>query len=128
MFNSKYQRTVALSTSEAEYMALIMCTQDVLWARSMLSDFGFEQKASTVVYEYNQGATALATNPGYHARAKHVDIRYHFIREKILEGLIKVIYKETKYQLVNILTKALGTNRMKLICDAMEIRSTLQRQ
>ena len=65
-------------------MALSMCTQDVLWARSILSDFAFEQKASTVVYADNQGAIALATNPGYHARTKHVDIRYHFIREKIL--------------------------------------------
>ena len=58
----------------------------------MLSDLGFEQKNPTIVCEDNQGAIALATNPRYHARTKHVDVRYHFIREKITTGLIEVMY------------------------------------
>ena len=76
-----------------------------------MADLGFEQKNPTVIYEDNQGAIALATNPGYHARTKHVDIRHHFVREKVLAGDIKVIYKETEHQLADILTKALGTKR-----------------
>ena len=104
-------------------MAMSICTQDVLWAREMLPDLGFEQKNPTIVWEDNQGAIAIATNPGYHARTKHVDIRYHFIREKITTGLIKVMYKETKYQLADILTKALGTKRIHVIRDAMGIKT-----
>ena len=96
-------------------------TQDVLWAREMLSELRFEQKNPTVAWEDNQGALALSTNPGYHTRTKHVNIRYHFIREKITTGLIKVIYKEMKYQLADILTKALGTKRVKVIRDEMGI-------
>lgn len=122
IFKSKYQRTVALSTSEAEYMALSMCTQDILWARMLMADLGFEQKNPTVIYEDNQGAIALATNPGYHARTKHVDIRHHFVREKVLAGDIKVIYKETEHQLADILTKALGTKRFQYLRAGMDIK------
>ena len=128
VYKSKYQRTVALSTSEAEYMALSMCTQDVLWVRTMLADLGFEQKKSTVIWEDNQGAIALATNPGYHARTKHVDIRHHFIREKVLNGDIRVMYKETEHQLADILTKALGTKRLQYLHTAMGIMEHKKRE
>ena len=62
IFKSKYQRTAALSTAEAEYMALSMCTQNILWTRMLMADLGFEQKNPTVIWEHNQGAIALATN------------------------------------------------------------------
>ncbi|OWZ24413.1 polyprotein [Phytophthora megakarya] len=80
VFKSKYQRTVALSSAEAEYMALSQCTQEVLWTRAMLKDLGHEQVGATQVLEDNQGAIALASNAGYNARTKHVDIKHHFIR------------------------------------------------
>lgn len=124
IFKSKYQRTVALSTSEAEYMAMSMCVQDVLWARSLMHDLGFKQDKATVVWEDNQGAIALATNPGYHARTKHVDIRHHFIREKIASGEITLQYKETEYQLADMLTKGLGTKRMQFIRNLLGVTKT----
>ncbi|GMF61966.1 unnamed protein product [Phytophthora fragariaefolia] len=71
VFESKYQRTVALSSAEAEYMALSLCTQEVLWTRAMLRDVGHEQVGATQVWEDNQGAIALASNAGYNARTKH---------------------------------------------------------
>ena len=123
IFKSKYQRTVALSTSEAEYMALSMCTQDILCTRMLMADLGFEQNNPTVIWEDNQGAIALATNPGYHARTKDVDIRHHFVREKVLVGEIKVIYKETEHQLADILTKALGTKRFQYLRVGMDIKA-----
>ena len=88
-----------------------------------MADLGFEQKNPTVIYEDNQGAIALATNPGYHARTKHVDTRHHFVREKVLAGDIKVIYKETEHQLADILTKALGTKHFQYLRARMDIKA-----
>ncbi|OWZ15147.1 polyprotein [Phytophthora megakarya] len=74
IFKLKYQRTVALSLSEAEYMALSLYTQEVLWTRAMLKDMGHEQMGATQVWEANQGAIALASNAGRNVRTKHVTI------------------------------------------------------
>ncbi|CAI5723452.1 unnamed protein product [Peronospora farinosa] len=121
VFKSKYQRTVALSSAEAEYMALSFCTQEVLWVRAMLKDLGHEQVGATLVYEDNQGAIGLASNSGYNARTKHVDIRHHFIRENVAQDIIVVKYKSTVDQLADMLTKALGTKRLKYLLQASGI-------
>nr|CAI72292.1 putative polyprotein [Phytophthora infestans] len=122
VFKSKYQRTVALSSAEAEYMALSLCTQEVLWTRAMLKDMGHEQVGATQVWEDNQGAIALASNAGYHARTKHVDIRHHFIRENVERSTIKVAYIDTKQQLADMLTKALGTKSLAFLREASGIK------
>ncbi|KAE9161058.1 Retrovirus-related Pol polyprotein from transposon TNT 1-94 [Phytophthora fragariae] len=96
VFKSKFQRTVALSSAEAEYMALSLCVQEVLWTRAMLTDMGTLQRNATTIWEDNQGAIALAQNAGYHARTKHVDIRHHFIRENVERGTVKVELSEPR--------------------------------
>ncbi|KAE8909416.1 Retrovirus-related Pol polyprotein from transposon TNT 1-94 [Phytophthora fragariae] len=122
VFKSKFQRTVALSSAEAEYMALSLCVQEVLWTRAMLTDMGTLQRNATTIWEDNQGAIALAQNAGYHARTKHVDIRHHFIRENVERGTVKVEYVDTKNQLADILTKALGTKTLKFLRDGNGIK------
>ena len=121
VYKAKYQRTVALSSSEAEYLALSTCAQEVMWVRAMLRDLGFDQRNATQVWEDNQGAIALANNAGYHARTKHVDIRHHFIREKVAEKEIKLGYIATERQLADLFTKALGTKRFEYLRDGMRI-------
>ncbi|OWZ06003.1 polyprotein [Phytophthora megakarya] len=121
IFKSKYQRTVALSSAEAEYMALSLCTQEVLWTRAMLKDMGHEQVGATQVWEDNQGAIALASNAGYNARTKHVDIKHHFIRENVARAVVEVNYIPTKDQLADMLTKGLGTKRLQYLMDASGI-------
>ncbi|KAE8985602.1 hypothetical protein PR001_g22840 [Phytophthora rubi] len=79
VWRSTFQKTVALSSTEAEYMALSDCVKECVWMRRRLKDIGAEQVEATVIYENNQGAMALAKNVGYQARTKHIDIRYHFI-------------------------------------------------
>lgn len=123
VYKSKFQRTVALSTAEAEYMALSMCTQEVLWTRSMLKDLGHEQVGATQVWKDNQGAIALANNAGYHARTKHVDIRHHFITENVARDIIVVNYVGTEDRLANMMTKALGTKTLKYSREARGIRA-----
>ncbi|KAE9359925.1 hypothetical protein PF008_g2010 [Phytophthora fragariae] len=90
VFKSKFQRTAALSSAEAEYMALSLCVQEVLWTRVVLTDKGTLQRNASRIWEDNQGAIALAQNAGYHARTKHVDIRHHFIKENVERGTVKV--------------------------------------
>uniref|UniRef100_A0AAV1VDZ4 Polyprotein n=1 Tax=Peronospora matthiolae TaxID=2874970 RepID=A0AAV1VDZ4_9STRA len=122
VFKSKFQRTVALSSAEAEYMALSLCVQEVLWTRAILTDMGMVQMNATQIWEDNQGAIALAQNAGYHARTKHVDIRHHFIRETMEDGTVAVAYVDTKHQLADILTKALGSKTFKFLRDANSIQ------
>ena len=81
---SKKQQIVALSTSEAEYVALSMATQEAVWLRQFLSDLAVSEiGVSTVVMEDNQGTIAIARNPVRHARTKHIDIKYHYVREAV---------------------------------------------
>lgn len=110
VYKSKYQNTVALSSAEAEYLALSVCAQEIVWVRVMLQDLGFKPEGATQVWEDNQGSIALAQNTGYHARTKHVDIRHHFIREKVANHEIKLDYIATEHQLADAFIKSLGTN------------------
>ena len=121
VFKSKFQRTVALSSAEAEYMAWSLCVQEVLWTRAILTDMGMLQKRATTIWEDNQGAIALAQNAGYHARTKHVDIRHHFIRENVERGTVTIKYIDTKNHLADILTKSFGTKTLKFLRDGSGI-------
>lgn len=105
---SKLQATVALSSTEAEYMALCAATQDVVYMRRLLEELGVKQKGSTIIFEDNQGCIALAENPVHHQRTKHIDVRYHFIRERVESGEIKIVYVPTSEQVADILTKPLA--------------------
>ena len=104
---SKKQATVALSTAESEYIALSQAAQEAIWLRRLLQDIGMKFESPTQVNEDNQGAIAMAKNPVAHARTKHIDIRYHFVREAIQDKEIVVKYIPTHEMIADILTKAL---------------------
>ena len=104
---SKKQATVALSTAEAEYVALSAATQEAIWLRRLLTDVGEPLEDPIVINEDNQGAIAMAKNPVGHARTKHIDIRYHFVREGVQNGAIILKYVATGEMIADILTKPL---------------------
>ena len=106
-WRSKRQSVVALSSTEAEYVALCMASQEAIWLRNLLDNMNFKQEESTVIYEDNQGAIALAKNPKNHSRAKHIDVKYHYIRQAVEEKNIKLIYCSTENMIADILTKGL---------------------
>ena len=115
---SKKQATVALSTAEAEYVALSAATQEAIWLRRLLTDVGESLEDPTVINEDNQGAIAMAKNPVGHARTKHIDIRYHFVREGVQNGAIILKYVATGEMIADILTKPLPKHPFeKLIMD-----------
>ena len=102
---SKRQPTVALSTTEAEYISLSSATTETMWLRQLMYDLGANQDAPTVISEDNIGAIKLSANPIGHARAKHIDLRHHFIRDAIANNVIKVEYCPTSDMVADILTK-----------------------
>ena len=106
---SKKQASVALSSTKAEFMALTEGPKEALWLGELLGDLGalkHRQEIQKLVCD-NQGAIALTQNPEYHARTKHIDIRYHFIRQHVDEGSIELIYCPTHENTADIFTKPL---------------------
>ena len=106
-WSSKKQPIVALSSTEAEYIALCRAAQEAVWMRNLLSDVGFPQEDATLVREDNQGAMALARNPKDHPRSKHIDVKYHYTRQVIEKKIIAVEYVPTGEMVADTLTKAL---------------------
>jgi hypothetical protein len=109
---SKLQPTVAVSSAEAEYMAASAAVQEAIYMRRLLGDIGYQQEQPTVIYEDNQGCIALSENPVEHKRTKHIDIRYHFTRERVESGDVVLEYVTTEDQLADLMTKPLMKHRV----------------
>lgn len=97
-WSSKRQMTVAKSSTEAEYVALITSSQEVIWLRRLLRDLGFVQNNRTITFEDNQSAIELSKNPKFHNRTNHID---HFVRVKVADELIEVKNCSTKDMVVD---------------------------
>ena len=104
---SKKQATVALSSAEAEYMALAAVAQEVKWIQQLLTELSVIAHINTVVYSDNQAAIAISKNDIHHDRTKHIDIRHHFVRECVQHGIFSIEWISTTQQIADILTKAL---------------------
>ena len=107
-WRSSLQLTVALSTTEAEYIALTEASKEVEWVRSFLKELKYGTGTPTTLSTDNQSAKALANNPVSHSRTKHIAIRHHYIREKIADNLVWIQYVPTEMMTVDSLTKALA--------------------
>ena len=117
-WKSRRQPTVALSTMEAEYMALTEATKESKWIQTLLAELGCSNNNNnsvdeppTDLFSDNQSALALAKNPLSHARAKHIDLCHHFIREAIQDKIIWVQYIPTTEMTADSLTKAFGREK-----------------
>ena len=118
---SQKQSTVALSTAEAEYIALSSATQEVVWLRQLLTDIGVDYAKPVTVWEDNQAAIGLTRNPVGHKRTKHINIKYHFVREHIMIGSLLVKYCNTKEMLADILTKPLPKRQFEYLRSKLGI-------
>ncbi|KAG6543703.1 hypothetical protein Mapa_014887 [Marchantia paleacea] len=110
-WGSKQQKSVALSTTEAEIMASSLATQELIWSRSMLSELGFVQQTPTILMCDNTGAIALTKNPVHHPRTKHISIRRRFVEEKEEEKIVRLVYCPTEDMTADVLTKALSKEK-----------------
>lgn len=118
-WKSKKQTVIALSTAEAEYVALSTATQEVSWMRKLLDDLGENSDAPTTIHEDNQSAMAIATNPVNHNRTKHIDIKYHYIRQAVQENMVKLQYCPTSDMVADVLTKPVYTETFKRLRDRL---------
>ena len=112
---SKLQPTVALSSSESEYMAACYAAQEAIHLRRLMGNLGFTQKEPTIIYEDNMGCIGMSENPIMHQRSKHIDIRFHFLRETVVNGQVLLTFIPTMQQLADLLTKALPKARTQLL-------------
>ncbi|RLN40738.1 hypothetical protein C2845_PM01G40940 [Panicum miliaceum] len=110
-WQSTKQRILALSSCEAEYVAATMAASQAIWLARLLSDLKGKEAATVKLKMDNMSALALSKNPVFHERSKHIDVRYHFIRDCLENGSISAEFVSTKDQLADILTKVLGRVR-----------------
>jgi len=112
-WSSMKQNTVALSTAEAEYVSASEATAQAIWLRFVLDDLGEMQAEATPLFCDNMSAISMARNPIFHQRTRHINRKYHFIREALQEGVINIQFCRSEEQLADIFTKALPKDRFK---------------
>ena len=115
---SKKQGTVAKSTTEAEYVALSQATQEAIYLRKLLADLGYKADLPTVLYEDNQGTIEISRNPRFHNRTKHIDVTFHFIRERITSNEIRMVYCD---MLADIMTKGLTKSTFEKLRNSLNV-------
>ena len=116
-WNSKRQRTTAISSTEAEYMALSTATQEAVWLRRFCIELGIIQEKPLTIYCDNKGAIDLAKNKHYSPRTRHISTRHHFIRELIQAKKIIVDHLRSNEMPADILTKATAAPRLQKFMD-----------
>jgi hypothetical protein len=115
---SKRQNTIALSTAEAEYMGISETIKELIWIKKLLTDLKITDFKTELACD-NQSAIQISKNPVFHQRTKHIDIRYHFIREKIQEMKIKLYYLPTELMIADLLTKPLPYPHFIELCKPL---------
>lgn len=118
-WSSNKQRTVALSSTEAEYIALTATIQEGIWLQQLCAEIGIDSDHVITIFCDNQSAIALAESDGYRQRTKHIDIRLHFIRNLIKDGKIRLSYIETNKNVADALTKPVTNQKLKLCSEEM---------
>ncbi|GJU46587.1 retrovirus-related pol polyprotein from transposon TNT 1-94 [Tanacetum coccineum] len=118
---SKKQDCTAMSSAEAEYVALSASCAQVMWMRTQLQDYGFNYN-KIPLYCDSQSAIAISCNPVQHSRTKHIHTRYHFIKEQVENGIIELYFVRTEYQLADMFTKALPEERFQYLVRRIGMR------
>ncbi|KAI3770338.1 hypothetical protein L6452_01466 [Arctium lappa] len=115
---SKKQLCVSTSTAEAEYVVAASCCSQVLWMRTQLRDYGFHFN-KIPIYCDSKSAIAISANPVQHTKTKHIDVRYHFIKDHVEKGTIELFFVKTDYQLADLFTKPLDEKRFNFLISKL---------
>ena len=113
---SQLQKIVALSTTEAEYVAMTEASKEMIWLQGLLAELGFKQ-VKNVLHCDSQSAIHLAKNSAFHSRTKHIGLRYHFVRSLLEDGVLTLEKIQGSKNPADMLTKAVTTEKLKL-CSA----------
>jgi hypothetical protein len=118
-WGSRRQDVVAKSTTEAEYIAANEAASEAKWFRLWLQELGYPQTAATKVLIDNQSTIRVAKNPEHHTRMRHLDTKWHWLRDEVESGTFEPVYTETANMKADILTKALGTTTHRSLCEKL---------
>ncbi|GJR74138.1 hypothetical protein Tco_0086503 [Tanacetum coccineum] len=118
---SKEQDCTAMSIAKAGYIVLSMSCAQVMWMRTQLKDYGFNYNKIPLYYD-SQSAIAISCNPVQHSRTKHINVRYHSIKEQVKHGIIELYFVKTEYQLADMFTKALSQDRFEYLVRRLGMR------
>ncbi|GJR08587.1 retrovirus-related pol polyprotein from transposon TNT 1-94 [Tanacetum coccineum] len=108
----KLQSVVAMSTTEAEYVAAAQASKEAVWLKMLLEELGYKQEKITLFCD-NQSALYLARNPSFHSKTKHIRVLYHFVREKVEDGTVDMHKIHTNDNLADYMTKAINCDKFK---------------
>ena len=107
-WSSTLQRVTAQSTAESEYIAAATCTKEIIWVRHLLREFDAPQSGPTKLFEDNLAAISLTGEDAHHKRTKHIDVRYHLLRDSVTQRIVDMEHVPTDEMIADLLTKPLG--------------------
>ena len=116
---SRKHTYVALSTVEAEYIAANVTSHEAVWLRKLLAGLFDQELETTLIHCDNQSCVKLSENPIFHDRSKHIEIKYHFIRDTVQKGEVKLQYISIDEHIIDTLTKPLS--KVKFLCFIYKI-------
>ncbi|BFG27863.1 hypothetical protein CerSpe_141370 [Prunus speciosa] len=121
-WSSKKHKTVSRSSSEAEYRQLVYTAAELSWLKSLFRDLQLHLVCPTIWCD-NISSIALASNPVFHSRTKHLEVDYHYVREKVVRGQLLVNYICSRDQIADLFTKGLSSLRFKFLVSKLPVAS-----
>jgi hypothetical protein len=121
-WSSRKQPTVSRSSTKAEYKAVANTTAELLWIRALLQELGINLHSPPTLWCDNIWATYMSVNPVFHARTKHVEIDFHFFRDRVADKSLEIRFIPSSDQLADVLTKPLVSQRFQQLCFKLNVR------
>lgn len=125
-WKSKKQVTVKRSYVEVEFRSMVLAVAEVTWLINVFKELGININFPIQMFCDSKVVIKIAINPIFHERTKHIDIDYHFVREKVLQGVIKTFHVSTKEQVANLLTKSLGKQPHNYLMSKLMLKDLFQ--
>jgi hypothetical protein len=121
LWSSRKQGSIAQSTAEAEYIVASVASREAVWLRKLLSDLFSVELEPTVIHCDNQSCIKLSENPVFHDRSKHIEMRYHYVRDMVQKNILSIQYVPTTEQTADILTKPLSLTKFVYFRDKLGV-------
>jgi hypothetical protein len=115
----------ALSTAESEYVALTPAIQECIWLQQFMNSIGYKQE-TTIIHEDNAACIALAKNPQEKRRTRHIQVKYHWIRDQLQDGIFKLEKIQSEKQNADIFTKGMHGPQVRTICDRLQLQDSVK--